>query len=75
MPTLVFFALDHLFTYMTFFLYLAQLFKWVWRPQVRIQLLITDGKDLTNISVIKLQVKNLYVHILTFNTLQFKINL
>ncbi len=40
-PTLAVFALDNLTTYMTYFLYLAHMFKWGWRPQVCVKLFIT----------------------------------
>ncbi len=33
-PTLAVFALDHLTTYMMYFLCLAQVFKWGWRPRL-----------------------------------------
>lgn len=38
--TLVVFAFDRSSTYMTYFLYLAEAFKWTWRPRVCVELLI-----------------------------------
>ncbi len=67
--TLAVFALDHL-QYMMYFLYLAQVFKWRWRPQVCVELFITWWDAL---SVVKMQAFT-YSFIFILNTLHFKIN-